>query len=131
MGMKSSEKGSRKRCIEPSREMWPVLKRLKGLNYWFTVFSPHHLKVGNVNYWPSTGTLFVDGAPEACPEEGLDALIRHLDRQQHKIDAKVDPDPRSDKPSAKTPPERDTLVVELVDFPPSGRPGDGAPPWSP
>ena len=118
-------KNSPKRHVEPSRDMWPVLKKLKELNFWFTVHSPHHLKVGNVNFWPSTGSIVVDGAPEACPERGLDALIRHLDRQQHKSDAKVQPEqncivlefPRSDKPSAKTPPERDTLVVELVDYP--------------
>ena len=132
-------KNSPKRHVEPSRDMWPVLKKLKELNFWFTVHSPHHLKVGNVNYWPSTGSIVVDGAPEACPERGLDALIRHLDRQQHKSDVKAPPEqnaivlkfPRSDVPPAKAPPELDALAVKLVDFPPSGRPGDAAPPWSP
>jgi hypothetical protein len=64
--------------IEPSPKMWPVLKKLKELGFWFTVCSPHHVKVGNVNYWPSSGCIFVDRAPEAFPERGLDALIQYL-----------------------------------------------------
>jgi hypothetical protein len=69
---------STKTRIEPSPEMWPVLKKLKELGFWFTVHSPHHLKVGNANYYPSTGRIFVDRAPKAFTERGVDALIQYL-----------------------------------------------------
>jgi hypothetical protein len=69
---------STKTRIEPSPKMWPVLKKLKELGFWFTVCSPHHVKVGNVNYYPSTGRIFVDRAPKAFPERGLDAVIQYL-----------------------------------------------------
>ncbi len=129
MGRKPREKSSPKTRIEPSLEMWPVLKKLNELNFWFTVHSRHHLKVGNVNCWPSTGSIFVDGAPEACPERGLNALIQHLEREKHKRDAKAPPEqsavvlkfPRPSEPPAKAPPELDALVVELVEFPRSDK----------
>ncbi len=46
---------TKRRWIEPSREMWPVLKELKARGIWFTVHTPEHLKVGTVNYWPCSG----------------------------------------------------------------------------
>jgi hypothetical protein len=69
---------STKTRIEPSPEMRPVLKKLKKLGFWYIVHTPHHLKVGNVNYYPSTGRIYVDRAPKAFLERGVDALIQYL-----------------------------------------------------
>jgi hypothetical protein len=58
--------------------------------------SPHHLKCGPLNYWPSTGKIHFDDRPKIT-ENGLDALgtIIHkhrnrLPRLRDEIAARID-----------------------------------------
>ena len=58
--------------------------------------SPHHLKCGPLNYWPSTGKIHFDDGPKIA-ENGLDALgtIIHkhrnrLPRLRDEIAARID-----------------------------------------
>ena len=44
--------------------------------------SPFHLKFpGGINYWPSTGKIFIDGAPGPHPDRGDAALLKLLKEQ--------------------------------------------------
>ncbi|TPL48676.1 hypothetical protein FJ942_26320 [Mesorhizobium sp. B2-4-2] len=53
---------------------------------------PNHLKVGDVNFYPTTGTFYVDGQPRE-PGKGVEELINFLEKkigkrrnQAHTID---------------------------------------------
>lgn len=89
-------KPPKRRWIEPSREMWPVLKELKGRGIWFTVHTPEHLKVGMVNYWPRSGRIYVDGAAHSLPRHGFAALLDCLEKKKRD---EAD-QPSSDEPRA-------------------------------
>lgn len=52
--------------------------RARGVRY--ATHPPHHLKVGEVNYYPRAGTIFVDEERESRRERGLDALSEILRR---------------------------------------------------
>jgi hypothetical protein len=43
--------------------------------------SPHHLKCGPLNYWPSTGKIHFDDRQKIA-EKGLDALIILIDKHR-------------------------------------------------
>jgi hypothetical protein len=51
-----------------------AVKRLKEEGIRFEQKTLYHLKVGDLNFWPSTGKFFRDGG-EASDREGLDAFI--------------------------------------------------------
>lgn len=40
----------------------------------YRYFPPSQLKIGLINYWPSTGTITVDGEPNKRVDQGLDGL---------------------------------------------------------
>jgi hypothetical protein len=40
----------------------------------FTEPNPNHLKINNINYWPSSGKVFIDGANACLPDRGIHAL---------------------------------------------------------
>ena len=44
--------------------------------------SPHHLKCGPLNYWPSTGKIHFDDGPKIA-EKGLDALRISIDKHRN------------------------------------------------
>lgn len=52
-----------------------ALKRLISENIWFTKKTDYHIKVGRYNFWPKTGTIFVDGETQRSQQRGLDAFI--------------------------------------------------------
>ena len=43
--------------------------------------SPHHLKCGPLNYWPSTGKIHFDDRPKIA-EKGLAALSISIDKHR-------------------------------------------------
>ena len=44
--------------------------------------SPYQLKLpGGINYWPSTGRIFIDGAPGPHPGRGQSELLKLLEEQ--------------------------------------------------
>ena len=51
--------------------------------------SKHHIKVRQVNYWPSTGTITIDGEGRH-PEKGEQALLTLLDKRYPKRLSKGD-----------------------------------------
>lgn len=51
--------------------------------------SKHHIKVRQVNYWPSTGTITIDGEGR-YPEKGEQALLALLDKRYPKPRSKSD-----------------------------------------
>ena len=46
--------------------------------------SPHHLKCGPLNYWPSTGKIHFDDRPKIA-EKGLDALKIFIDKHRRRL----------------------------------------------
>jgi hypothetical protein len=56
---------------------YEILK-LKKLGYKMTRPSRHHLKIGSINYFPSTGTITSDPCYRHT-ERGFEALLRILD----------------------------------------------------
>jgi hypothetical protein len=46
--------------------------------------SPHHLKCGPLNYWPSTGKIHFDDQPKIA-EKGLDALRISIDKHRKRL----------------------------------------------
>ena len=56
-------------------ETHTALKRLVSENIWFTKKTDYHVKVGRYNFWPKTGTIFVDGETQRSKQRGLDAFI--------------------------------------------------------
>lgn len=57
------------------REEIEALERM-GLN--LRRCSEHHLKIGEVNYYPSTGRIYIDPARK-YPEKGFKALLRAIE----------------------------------------------------
>lgn len=65
--------------------------------------SKHHIKVREVNYWPSTGTITIDGEGRH-PEKGEQALFALLDKRYPKLRNKSeDAQPISPEPSSSAP----------------------------
>lgn len=58
----------------------------------YTQPSEHHLKVGPYNFWPNSGTIYLDGAKSKEPERGLQRfveIIRKLkERNANKFEKK-------------------------------------------
>lgn len=69
--MASNQERSRMNMIE-------AIKRLNEEGIPFVQKSSHHLKLGNLNFWPSTGTITQDGKPGSAKRElaGLIEIIR-------------------------------------------------------
>ncbi len=51
---------------------------LRGHGVRFDQPSDHHLKIGDVNFWPTTGTIMIDGRLSSGEHRGLDGLARVL-----------------------------------------------------
>lgn len=45
--------------------------------YWRV--SRSQLKIGDINFYPNTGTITFDGIAKACKAKGLDALVERID----------------------------------------------------
>jgi hypothetical protein len=65
--------------------------------------SPHHLKCGPLNYWPSTGKIHFDGRPKIT-ENGLDALGTIIHKHRNRL-------PRL---RAEIAPRIDELIIPLA-----------------
>lgn len=74
--------------IRPAASMWPAMHALKAMRVRFRVVSPHQLKVGKINYWPSSERIFIDGESKSTPDRGLTAflnLVSSSDVQRNSI----------------------------------------------
>jgi hypothetical protein len=75
----------------------------------FTEPNPNHLKINNINYWPSSGKVFIDGANACLPDRGIHALEALLGQRGYR---RSDPTTRTNTlqpPHSTTP----SLSVEL------------------
>ncbi len=62
--------------------MTPAIQRLNQLNIDYEMCSPYHLKSGILNYYPSTGTITIDGRP--TPKvKGIEAFINQARKLGH------------------------------------------------
>jgi hypothetical protein len=78
------------RKVVPTPEMYQILHRLKALGIWFQVITANQFKVrGNISYYPSTGTILIDGQ-SAEPGKGYDELLHVIDREDARKAAEDD-----------------------------------------
>lgn len=64
---------------KPIPEMWPAIHEMIARKIRFRVCSPGHIKIGAVNYWPSTGRIHIDGTIASLPQTGLTQLLNLLE----------------------------------------------------
>lgn len=48
----------------------------------FLKMTGHHLKIGSVNYYPATGSIYFDGGNQARPYKGLNALFSVIQKKE-------------------------------------------------
>lgn len=75
-----------------SLKMGLAIKALLQLKIPFQKTSEFHLKVGDWNFWPSSGSIYRDGDPQKRPERGLDAFIK-LIKSEYSDEESDDPTP--------------------------------------
>jgi hypothetical protein len=66
------------------REMKFAIKTLVELDVCITRPSPYQLKIGDINYYPSTGRITLDPAI-VHDGRGLDALLDLLEERQNRV----------------------------------------------
>lgn len=59
-----------------------LLEQMK-ISYWRP--SPDHLKIGDINFYPNTGTITFDGVSKAWKEKGLDALVERIEARRRRL----------------------------------------------
>ncbi|MBL8537054.1 MAG: hypothetical protein JNM59_06585 [Hyphomonadaceae bacterium] len=47
--------------------------------------SPHQFKIGDINFYPKTGTITFDGIAKAWREKGLDALKERIEARRRRL----------------------------------------------
>lgn len=62
---------------DDNRETYEVIRELIDLKYFVRRPSKYHIKHGDVNFWPSTGTITIDNVGRH-PEKGKEAFIALL-----------------------------------------------------
>jgi len=68
---------------EMAREsMIQATEWLDAKGVYYRHLSPSQLKIGPINYWPSTGTITVDNEPGKRPDRGLQGLEHVLGELQ-------------------------------------------------
>ncbi len=70
-----------------SKNMYAAMVRLKREGIWFERKTAYHLKVGSYNFWPNSGKIHRDGAPQCDPENGLDRFIKLVKDAEARADA--------------------------------------------
>lgn len=59
---------------EDTPETKAIINWLRDSKIHFVRKTRHHIKIGPINFYPATGTIYFDDEPKARPERGLDAL---------------------------------------------------------
>ena len=73
-------KKARKPEQQGVNEMQAATKRLDELGVWYEVKSTSHLKIGYINYYPTRGTVCLDGQCR-FKNKGLDFLVSVLRKE--------------------------------------------------
>jgi hypothetical protein len=66
------------------------------ISYWRP--SPDHLKIGDINFYPNTGTITFDGVSKAWKEKGLDALVERIEARRRRLNELLAARARSGEP---------------------------------
>lgn len=85
-------------CSPITRKAASVLKA-NGVR--FQIKTVHHIKVGELNFYPTRGTIFRDGDAGALQQNGLDAFLK-LVRPQEVEDDVVDDEPPANSSLVRT-----------------------------
>ncbi len=66
------------------------IQQLEKLGYSVQRCTPHHIKIGPYNWFPSTGKITID--PQSRhPEKGFDAFLRLLDKPKNSFTLTAEP----------------------------------------
>lgn len=98
---------ARKKTLEQDRIA--TLKLLREYKVYYTEPNPNHFKMRNLNYWPSSGKIFVDGAQSCLPDRGLQALEAELRRKGYQSSGPSTPALKPQPPRPTMP----TLSIEV------------------
>ena len=79
MKMKSRRREFEIQHMNEERER--VLQSASQQGVRIVIHSPNHLKYENVNFYPSTGRIYVDGCTAAEEERGAQAFIEFIERR--------------------------------------------------
>lgn len=80
--------------------------------------SRHHIKVREVNFWPSTGTIVIDGEGRYA-EKGPEAFLELLEKRYPKRRGKGD-DTQADTLESSSPPQAPIFWINLDDLDTTG-----------
>lgn len=70
------------RSPDNTPQMDEAIDRLDALNVPITRTSDHQLKVWDLNYWPNTGSISIDGQGK-CQLRGLELFLDLVERAAH------------------------------------------------
>jgi len=69
---------------EKKNRLW-VKDVKRELDFWgvidYSIKNSNHIKIGNINFYPSTGTCYVDGNSASYKEKGLEFLKKLLKKK--------------------------------------------------
>jgi hypothetical protein len=128
---------ARKQTLEQDRTA--TLKLLGEVKVHYTEPNPNHFKMRDLNYWPSSGKVFIDGARACLPDRGLHALEAALRDRGYRRDPnalntppttrrgpsptmptlsiELDIDGQAPHPGPLTRPAQSTIAVRTIYFP--------------
>lgn len=96
---------AQKQTLEQNRIA--TLKLMREYKVYYTEPMSNHFKMRDLNYWPSSGKIFVDGAQACLPDRGLQALEAQLCTRGY----------RRSGPTTLTPqPHRPTIPTLFIEF---------------
>lgn len=84
-----------------------TLKLLREYKVLYTEPMSNHFKMRELNYWPSSGKIFIDGALVCLPDRGLQALETTLRARGYRRSGPTAPTPQPD------PPPMPPLIIDL------------------
>lgn len=76
---------SQRKKIRNKRKMEEAMSRLNQEGIIPTRPTDHLIKIGEVNFYPGKGTIYLDGDDGKLKEKGLDALINLLNKDNNVI----------------------------------------------
>lgn len=84
-----------------------------GVRYWRP--TPHQLKIGKINYYPTSGSIHIDGHSKPQPKRGLDALQTLLLDRRMKLGVYIAKRAAAVEKRDREQRERDTAAFEVDD----------------
>jgi len=79
-----------------------TLRLLREYKVYYTEPNPNHFKMRDLNYWPSSGKIFVDGAQACLPDRGPHALEATIRARGYRRSGPTAPKPQPHPPTMPT-----------------------------